>query len=107
MKAALIDRIISHSGRIEIRPHSGPQIKFVTPVPPPDPPLEGAGFAPSIARKQTTFPRLPFGSWNLRIDDGICGAESPALLGSTSRQLQSKVLWEEIDCQYSQEILKR
>jgi hypothetical protein len=80
--------------------------KVVAQVRTPDPPLEEAGFAPSRAAKQTTFPRLPFGSLNLRIVDGICGAESPALLGSTSRQLQRKVLWEEDDCQYSQEILK-
>ena len=43
----------------------------------------------------------------LTYSDGICGAESPEPLGSISRQLQPKVLLEEDDCQYSQEILER
>ena len=42
----------------------------------------------------------------LTYSDGIC-AESPEPLGSISRQLQPKVLLEEDDCQYSQEILER
>ena len=81
--------------------------KLAAQVPPPDPPLEGAGFAPSVPRKQPTFPRLPYRSWNLRIVDDICGAASPEPLGSISTRLQPKVLLEEDDCQYSQEILER
>jgi len=53
-------------------------------VPTPDPPLEEAGFAPSVPRKQPTFPRWPYRSWNLRIVDDICGAESPEPLSSIS-----------------------
>jgi hypothetical protein len=44
-----------------------------------------------------------------RVDlvDGIWGAESPEPLGSISRQVEPKVLLEEVDCQYSQKILER
>ena len=63
--------------------------------------------ASSVPRKQTTFPRLPYRSWNLGIVNDICGAESPEPLGLISTQLQPQVLLEEDDCQYSQEILER
>ena len=68
---------------------------------------KGAGFRTLGPPQADDLSEIALSFVELTYSDGICGAESPEPLGSISRQLQSKVLLEEDDCQYSQEILER
>ena len=109
IEAALIDRIASHCRRIDILQDDIPTVapnKIV---------VTGADTGPTAGRSRirTLGPpqaddlsEIALSFVELTYSDG-CGAESPEPLGSISRQLQPKVLLEEDDCQYSQEILER